>query len=1204
MARAQPTDDDWQENEAARRPHDWQELRSSLLTLLDQVEGQVARTGDRRRQMLESPRGMQDGAPDEDDVAEAIAQIKRRYRRSSARREAPAAAERAAALAAGPELGELSSAMQTISGRLGHLEDTLRQGPDAGEGLKDIAQQVEQLATVIQTLAGAVGENAEVKKLEKQLVQVARLVVETPQAGFGDMREKLDALNSSVRQLGEVQQKSADITLPAIEERSVAQTRNLRSIEVGVRHVYDRVNAIGKTLATHPDDTNRIATEMEGIKSEVTSVTRALKIGQPDAVPNALLSRIEAVTSRLAQIEGRNSGEGIRGIRTDIQGIGTNIEASVGRQFEKIDARIEDIGKKASGAVTPVQLEEQVRKMLDRIDRTSTQLAEMSELYRNDPSREIPNFDTLADMVSERTTRSLAHTYGRPARLADDDVDKLIARIASISSHAEKKDLEALEERISQLIADASHYSDAEPLAGLQHGIEAINDRLSRLEKGLNQVRQDAASAPAPVVSPPVAAAPAVSAAAPKPTPPAKAAAMPAAAKTMLPEEPEADADADRMAFNPIEDTPLIDKGFSAPEEIGSDEDPGDVFAELDETGEDNADEFGGPIFDPDTVERPAAPQSSFDREARELFSRQSGKGMAGDGATSSRNTFIEAARRAAQKTSGPEAGGPSKSLLARMLPSLFKPKTEEDEAEAEAPEEPKAKKPSRKDRKAAKEAEKAARQAEKAEAAVEDTSSDGATDQPAGISAADFQPKKPGLFTRYRRPILLAVTLAIVCYLTLDLISKRRGPSQTTATVPIEEQVEPAAAEPVPPVSEIEPSAVDIMTSTPEAALPADEIAAEPAMDAPAMDTASAAEEMAPELPLFDETAPEMTGSVDPSVRMIAPATSLTRQELPDLLDPNATIETPIEPGLQDDVTTGAISPAEPVTDTPSVMPMPDEKVGPLALREAASAGDARAQFEVAAIYSEGQALLQDFSAAAKWFERSADQGFAPAAFRLGGLYESGLGVDKDLEKARFWYEQAARSGNRMAMHNLAALYASGDLGTQEFEKASLWFQRAASLGLTDSQFNLGMLYARGLGVPQDLNQSFKWFSLAARHGDVDASKARDDIASSLDADTVASLQQEVDAWEQNPINLRANFAPIGTWAEAFDPGQPISDKSVIEKVQAALNRLGYDVGVPDGLMGPRTSDAIKSFERSTGMSESGSINPRLLAVLGSQPV
>jgi localization factor PodJL len=62
--------------------------------------------------------------------------------------------------------------------------------------------------------------------------------------------------------------------------------------------------------------------------------------------------------------------------------------------------------------------------------------------------------------------------------------------------------------------------------------------------------------------------------------------------------------------------------------------------------------------------------------------------------------------------------------------------------------------------------------------------------------------------------------------------------------------------------------------------------------------------------------------------------------------------------------------------------------------------------------------------------------------------------------------------------------------------------------------------------------------------------------------------------------------------------------EREVIESVQAALAHLGFDIGTPDGLAGPKTTEAIRQFERATGMSERGQINPRLLAVLGSQPV
>jgi localization factor PodJL len=272
--------------------------------------------------------------------------------------------------------------------------------------------------------------------------------------------------------------------------------------------------------------------------------------------------------------------------------------------------------------------------------------------------------------------------------------------------------------------------------------------------------------------------------------------------------------------------------------------------------------------------------------------------------------------------------------------------------------------------------------------------------------------------------------------------------------------------------------------------------------------------------------------------------------------------------------------------------------------LRQAAADGDARAQFEVGAIYTEGRAVPQDYAEAAKWYERAAAQGFVPAQYRLGNLYEAGQGVEKDVQQAKLWYQRGAEAGNRMAMHNLAALYAGGQLGEQEFETAAEWFTKAAERGMTDSQFNLGMLYARGLGVEQDFEQSYRWFSLAARSGDADASKARDDIAKSLSAEAVNRLNDELASWKAQPIDLAANFAPLGTWAESFDPGETITTRDVIAKVQAALARLGFDVGNPDGLAGPKTQEAIRAFERGTGMNEIGQINPRLLAVLGSQPV
>ncbi|MHB1110411.1 MAG: peptidoglycan-binding protein, partial [Devosia sp.] len=448
----------------------------------------------------------------------------------------------------------------------------------------------------------------------------------------------------------------------------------------------------------------------------------------------------------------------------------------------------------------------------------------------------------------------------------------------------------------------------------------------------------------------------------------------------------------------------------------------------------------------------------------------------------------------------------------------------------------------------------------------------DNVGDQSAQPALAEQKPQS--VIRRHGKAILLGVSIVVLSLLTLNLISQRMAadraaPRDAAPPGDTGALTSPLSGEPVANLSALPKAArvIPMVDSLATASIdPAAAKGFEPSTEIPAMPRAftSLAEE-----PQGAAAAAEQVASPPPLAASVAP--------------------------LSD-----AIAPAM----SPVKVEPPPETLGPEALRQSAANGDPRAQFEIAAIYTEGRAVPEDLEAAAMWYERAAAQGFAPAQYRLGNLYENGRGVEKDLEQARLWYQRAAEAGNRMSMHNLAALYAGGEMGEQKFDSAAEWFEQAARRGLKDSQFNLGMLHARGLGVPQDLEQSYKWFSIAAKNGDTDAAKARDDIARSLDAEAVGRLNAEVAAWKSAPIDLPANFAPIGAWSEKFDPGETIANQDVVKSVQMALAMLGYDVGAPDGLAGPKTAEAIKSFERATGMSESGAINPRLLAVLGSQPV
>jgi localization factor PodJL len=225
-------------------------------------------------------------------------------------------------------------------------------------------------------------------------------------------------------------------------------------------------------------------------------------------------------------------------------------------------------------------------------------------------------------------------------------------------------------------------------------------------------------------------------------------------------------------------------------------------------------------------------------------------------------------------------------------------------------------------------------------------------------------------------------------------------------------------------------------------------------------------------------------------------------------------------------------IAPAQAPSDAVAIEKLPVAIGGP-SLRAAALAGDAAAEFEVATRFAEGRGLPPSNEEAARWLDRAAKHGLAPAQFRLGGFYEKGIGVKKDLAAARDLYRAAADKGNGKAMHNLAVLYAEGINGPADYRNAAHWFRKAADHGITDSQYNLAILSARGIGVEQNYAESYKWFLIGANAGDGEAAKKRDEVASHLDAQSLAAAQAAAQKWTAEPqpddaINVKL---PPGGW-------------------------------------------------------------------------
>ncbi|HWM30771.1 MAG TPA: peptidoglycan-binding protein [Methyloceanibacter sp.] len=279
-----------------------------------------------------------------------------------------------------------------------------------------------------------------------------------------------------------------------------------------------------------------------------------------------------------------------------------------------------------------------------------------------------------------------------------------------------------------------------------------------------------------------------------------------------------------------------------------------------------------------------------------------------------------------------------------------------------------------------------------------------------------------------------------------------------------------------------------------------------------------------------------------------------------------------------------------------PATLPLPPETLGPLALRQAAAAGDAKAQYSIALRYAQGKGTARDMSESRRWLERAASAGFAPAQYRLGILYERGQGVDKDVGRARSWYAAAAEKGNVKAMHNLAIGASGGEDDLADYAEAARWHEEAAAYGFTDSQFNLGILYEHGLGRSEDLAEAYKWFALAALSGDAESAKQRDRLEAELDVGALTQAVQAVKTWQAKEMNAEANEAPGNA---EWNAPSPAPNAELVIRAQALLNQLGYDTGAPDGVMGLRTRAAIKSFERRQGLEETGEVSVPLVTTL-----
>lgn len=85
----------------------------------------------------------------------------------------------------------------------------------------------------------------------------------------------------------------------------------------------------------------------------------------------------------------------------------------------------------------------------------------------------------------------------------------------------------------------------------------------------------------------------------------------------------------------------------------------------------------------------------------------------------------------------------------------------------------------------------------------------------------------------------------------------------------------------------------------------------------------------------------------------------------------------------------------------------------------------------------------------------------------------------------------------------------------------------------------------------------------------------------------------------QQTTAPKRQATAPKRQTTRSTEPSTQATDRNTVREIQSRLAGLGYDPGPVDGLMGRRTSDAIRRFEAESGLTVTGLPNIAVLIAL-----
>jgi TPR repeat protein len=250
----------------------------------------------------------------------------------------------------------------------------------------------------------------------------------------------------------------------------------------------------------------------------------------------------------------------------------------------------------------------------------------------------------------------------------------------------------------------------------------------------------------------------------------------------------------------------------------------------------------------------------------------------------------------------------------------------------------------------------------------------------------------------------------------------------------------------------------------------------------------------------------------------------------------------------------------------------------------------------------------VDDYSAAMKHYERSADLGNRNAYVSIGYMFVHGKGVTKDIEKgvellkrtdpkhsaciigdayrlqsppntqaAIEWYRKGANEGLMKCTLMVGLMLSNGEIKPSDYATALTWFQRVVDDAEDNhwtkakAAYEIGYLYYSDSRLGQDLRQAGEWLEKASVLGSSEANYmlARmfsEGIGCKQDVEVAARLME---------LAARAN-ADVGVNIEAFWTDWNVNFR---KSFQNRLKALGLYSGASDGKFGKGTLAAIDAL-------------------------